>query len=296
MVASIHPFHIRSCSANDQVVGCARCTVDPANGSDLVTEIIDKFAGEYDLQDHLSLPITAGTLRQFLHGPEIVGGQVDLSDVEIIHEFMAHPGLNNRRKRWPLYLILAAHVLFSIVIFCVGYTYPSTGGLAKIEFLLCLLQYFEILRLLVTLWRATGLLVRSCKSPEDREKSTLDKMLSTQKDYVQGLFLRFPKWALVVRIGITLLACSGMLAFFSAPIVTHLALQTRRVVSTALVQGHILRFIRSRAKRQKLAQLPTGIWMHDMFALWNLETAIIYCAYAYNPAGTSQPAWTNFLG
>lgn len=40
----------------------------------LVTEIIDKLAGEYDLQDHLSLPITAGTLRQFLYGPEIVGG------------------------------------------------------------------------------------------------------------------------------------------------------------------------------------------------------------------------------
>jgi hypothetical protein len=82
---------------------------------------------------------------------------------------------------------------------------------AKIEFLLRLLQYFEILRLSVTLWRATGFLVRSCKSLEDREKSTLDKMLSTQKDYVQGLLLRFPKWVLVVRIGITLLACVACL-------------------------------------------------------------------------------------
>jgi hypothetical protein len=48
----------------------------------LITEAIDKFAGEHDLKDRFPIPLTYGELLRLVSGPEILEGRVLVPDNE----------------------------------------------------------------------------------------------------------------------------------------------------------------------------------------------------------------------
>lgn len=73
-------------------------------------------------------------------------------------------------------------------------------------------------------------------------------------------------------------------------------LQTQGFLVSVYILGLILRFVRSRIRRQRLAGMATKVWLSDTFALWNLQTTVLCCAFVYDPVGTFRPEWADSLG